>query len=688
LNLEFMAPFYFIICLLIRYFVINYFIMKRYLLLILCFILSFSTVNSQTGKLLLIGGGSEKNTVNSWNKAAYTWAINKSENKKVAIISFGAADNWIPDYFKNSCGAQSAENFDISSIETADSQITYDALIACDVIFLKGGDQFNYYSTYKNTKTQQAIQDVYNRGGVICGTSAGLAVLSEVVYTAANSSAMPLECLNNPQHTSITLADDFFNFFPNYIFDTHFTIRARFPRMLAFMANWKFNHNENIVGIGVDEMTALAIDENKVGTVYGIGSANIYKAFYENTFAQSENKLIADSIQVTQLLQGCSIDFKTSTISGFSQKRTPKIKQETGNYTVLLSGSDELSFNAEFIDHLVNSEGQVSDKIVIITGNETEGNSYKSSLESKGATQIKSFVLSGALAENSEFKTSINSAKKILFIANEYSQLMSFLEIGSAGQTLASKIHENEMIIAFIGDNSRFAGHTVVEKYLTADAAYYGEIQCKKGLDLLHTSVIIPNTFKSADFYENTASAVPFAMLKDTLTFGIWLNQNNFLKYKPNTSQQKTYFHASGISPVMILKNKGTNSGFSVQTAYGDGKDNAPSFAGFENMTLSLIDKTNEYLCGNEITIQNTNSINSNEKKDFFLSISENKLWVDFSDNEYFIAILDVNGKEIQQMKCFGRESIGIQNYSKGIYFVKLHSKELNHFLVKKIVIP
>jgi len=297
--------------------------MKR--VIIQLFVLFISTSIFAQGKLLIIGGGSEKSSENSWNHKAYKWAVDKSVNKKVAIIAYGTADNWLPDYFVNQCGAVEAINFNISDVTTADNQNTYDDLMACDVIFLKGGDQYNYYATYKDTKTEQAIEDKFADGGVICGTSAGLAVLSEVIFTAKNGSAYPDECLKNPNHSDIQLANDFFPFFPGYIFDSHFTIRARFGRLVAFIANWKFNHNEEITGIGIDEMTAMSIDENNLGTVYGIGTANIYNATSSNTFSQSNTRLIADSIEINQLLQGATINFNTGEIKGITEERYPPL---------------------------------------------------------------------------------------------------------------------------------------------------------------------------------------------------------------------------------------------------------------------------------------------------------------------------------------------------------------------------
>jgi cyanophycinase len=645
------------------------------------------TIAFSQGKLLLIGGGSEKSTSNSWNKAAYTWAVDQSANKHVAVVAYGSApDSWLTDYFVNSCGAVSATHFNISSPTTADAQSTYDNLIACDVIFIKGGDQYNYYSTYKNTKTAQAIADKFNAGGVICGTSAGLAILSGVVYTAQNGSAYPDECLINPNNSYVTLANDLFNFFPGYVFDTHFTIRGRFARLLGFMANWKFTQSEDINGIGIDEMTAMAIDENKIGTVYGIGSANLYKAFYPTTFSQSGTKLLADSVKVTQLLQGCSINFNTGEITGFSQNRQPVLLEEDGNYTIFASGADALAYNAGMLDAFVNQAGNATDQILIITGsNLATANSFKDELIGAGASDVEIYTANSTTASDAALESAINNAQKILFINNVYNELMAFVDEGTAGQALKSKIRSQNMITAFVGDNSRFIGHSIVTNYLDADAAYYGEFIIKPGLNLLKTTTIIPNTYADG-FFENTNAAIPFAMITDTLAHGIWLNKNNYIKYQPN-SEDKPHIYTSGSSPVMILKNKGAKTGFSVQTAYGDGLDDPPNFVGFENMTLSLIDETTPYQVGNSVDL--TSSINTSHYIDSEFNIIYNgkELTIKAPYEEYTVNIFSLSGQLLKKYQYFGNSMITTTSLLDGFYLLRIQSKNGGPGISKKFLV-
>ncbi|MDO8897210.1 MAG: hypothetical protein Q7V19_06125, partial [Bacteroidales bacterium] len=55
----------------------------RLALFILIFILNIQIGFSQNGRMLLVGGGSEKNAASGWSVPAYRWA---AEGKRVAVI--------------------------------------------------------------------------------------------------------------------------------------------------------------------------------------------------------------------------------------------------------------------------------------------------------------------------------------------------------------------------------------------------------------------------------------------------------------------------------------------------------------------------------------------------------------------------------------------------------------------------
>ncbi len=417
--------------------------MKITLTILFCSILSGAM--AMPGKLLVIGGGSEKSPLTAWNYLPYKWAIDNAPNKKVAIIAFEAeTDTWLSEYFTNTCGAVFAKHFNINSAGIANDQATYDSLVNYDMVFLKGGDQWDYYSTYKNTKTQEALEAIFNRGGVICGTSAGAAILSKVVFTAQMGSVYPYEAIENPMNNYMKLADDFLPFLPGYLFDTHFAERGRLARLIGLVARWKFDEGQTITGIGIDDLTAFAIDTNMVGTVYGTGAINIIEAQSENSFSLGGTELIADSVKLTQLLHGCTYNLLTGEFTGLDQEFQIPLSQETGNYVLLASGTDNATQNNSMLAALRDSLGNSTDPVLILTGtNQTLANSLKTMLETTGTCTAEIFEASASTASDAILHEKISSAKKILLAGNTWSVFQSFLN-GQNGILLRNKLKSKD----------------------------------------------------------------------------------------------------------------------------------------------------------------------------------------------------------------------------------------------------
>ena len=642
-------------------------------ILIILFFIFISQINSfsQTGKLLLIGGGSEYSNANSWNAEAYSWAVQNASNKRVAVISMETdATHWLENYFKTSCGAVWAKEFIISSYNTANLQITYDSLITYGIIFLKGGDQWDYYNFYKNTKTHQAIEFVYNTGGVICGTSAGMAILSKVIFTAEDGTVYPDECIENPNNQYVDLANDFLPFMNGWIVDTHFAERGRMARLIAFMANWKFNNSEVIYGLGVDDMTAVAINENNIATVFGTGAANIFIANSVNTFSLSGNKLLADSVKVIQLIQGNTYNFTTGEIggTGLTEFVEPLISEETGNYIVFASGSDVFSDNNVMIQNFY-TENPINSEILIITGqSQTTANQYLTQLTNLGATNISIQSATLTNGNSDELSQKISSANKILIVGHKWTEFKVFINT-SNGLLLKNKLQSNQFISAFVGDNSRFAGKIVIDNYLTAGAAYYAELTFEEGLGLLNTSAIMPNTYKIDDIYENTIVSIPYCLINNQLKFGIWLTNKNYMKYYPENS--KTYIKSFGLAPAMITKFNGCNSGFSQQSSHGTGTPRM--IAGFEKMTVSLIDETTPYKLGDNVSVSINYEQSDENKIQIFPIPASSNLQVNWLDNYYELTICNLSGQQLfYKNNNYSNTNIDINDFPSGIYFIKL----------------
>ncbi len=548
--------------------------------------LAVATGAAAQGKIMLVGGGSEESGTNGWSNAPYTWAVNQSLNKKVAVISYDNADNWIPDYFK-ALGAAEADNIKIDSKTVADLQATYDNLMQYDVFFFKGGDQSEYYNYFKGTKTQQAIEDKFVAGGVITGTSAGLAILSKVIFAAQGGSVYPDDALQNFNYANITLANDFLPFLEGYIVDSHFTERGRGPRLLAFIANWYETHGEKLTGIGVDDRTALCIDANKLATVYGTGTVSFYSA---GDFANQGNKMVNDSIHVTQLVHGNTINLETGEMTNVpTTVVTPVKNSETGNYEVLLSGSASLSTNTNLLTFFINNTGNPTDSVIVVTA-PGKGTSFIQRLRTNIGLVVTVVETSANYnhADSLFIRNTIRKSKKVLFVENNDDALFSFLQGGPTGSLINSHIRRNKIVTVFIGEDSRYAGKKFVTNHKSdVYAAYYGRLAYRDGLALLPTSTIMSNTYdaSSTDYYENTTAAVPYSIVNDKLKYGVYLNRNSYLHFFQNDGVN--YWRSTGTFPTLIILNSGTPATFVSQPVNSGGASR--NYAGFLAMRMVLL---------------------------------------------------------------------------------------------------
>ena len=647
-------------------------------LLIFFFLFGFFNAFSQPGRLLLVGGGAEKEGAASWSTPAYRWA---GEGKKVAIV--GISTGSLAPYFIQRCGAARAKEFAISTHDSADSQATYDTLISYDVIFFRGGDQYDYYRLYRNTKLQEAVNDVYMRGGTICGTSAGMHILSTVVFTAKNGTAYPYSCIENPNNTSVTLANDFMNFFPGFIFDTHFAERGRFGRLVGFLANYSLNIGQDITGLGMDDMTCMTVDEQGLGTVYGTGCANLYKS--GSNYSLNGTKLLADTVQIIQLLHGSTFNFQTGQIvyAGLDRQISTNGLEETGNYTILASGSNPVSDNQAMLNDLVNNTGSPKAEILVLTGDQNLADAYKTKLLEFGVEQVNIFIVNLEFGNDANLANQINQATKILFLKNWYIMFSSFMSTPN-GKLLQKQIKKDNMITAFVGEDARLAGKTVVDNYLAPYASYYAELSFGKGLSLLKHTVLMPDTYLNSDVFENTATAVPYAMARDTLKYGIWLTNHNYMKYTP--VEGKATLTGYGSAPVMVLANAGTQAGFSSHTASGSTGMLPRMVAGFEHLNLALIDNTTPYVMGNV----NSSGIDAVRNKNP-LVISPNpvqdELTIKWNSTGYEWEIIDLHGQILKRGKAWNNpERIDVSIFRPGLYIVIFKNEQKNQLTALKFV--
>jgi cyanophycinase len=640
-----------------------------------------SIVAFSQGFVMIAGGGGE--VAGGWSDAPYRWIVEHAANKRIAVITYdNAATQWVPNYFVT-LGAKSAKNFIINSRSAADMQQLYDSLVTYSGIFIKGGDQARYYEYYRGTKTQAAIQYVFDNGGAVSGTSAGTAIISPIVFTAEIASVDPATALFHAYTRQITLKNDFLKTFSDkYIYDTHFIERGRFGRLPAFMATWYKTKNEIATGIGVDDHTALCIDTTGIATAFGTGAVSFIKCIDTlQPFDTSVDMLRSGNMEFSQLLHGCSINLKTGEISGYSKSIAPQVEEENSAFQLFFSGTDYPSDEA--YNFFLNETGSKTDAITIVTGsNLSRAGDIKSKLIEKGASEVN-IVQAIPVNENDSFTgTNIEKAKKLIFVSNEYSVFMDFLKTSSNGLALKEKIKSTGTISFFVGDNARFAGKTVINRYTGFGAtSYNGTMEFLPGLALLQTTAIMPNAFINPDTYENTVSGLPYAMVSDSLKYGFYITGNTFAEYNFTSEGISFFKNLSGSFPLISLKNFGTKAGLANQGP----SQNSRNVAGFESMNLKFMGIGDTVITGNNVIL--SQKTYDQIKLNVFPNPANDILFVRGNGGSYIMTILDTSGRTVSMLEFNNNIDVSLEKYKNGLYLINVTDvKTKNRFSIKLVI--
>jgi cyanophycinase len=129
----------------------------------------------------------------------------------------------------------------------ADLALFIKPIAEATAVWFSGGDQVMLVAPYRGTAVEREFKALLKRGGVIGGTSAGAAVMSDVMIEGGNPKA-------DVGHG--------FGFVTNAVFDQHFLRRSRINRLLGVLAE-----RPHLIGLGIDEGTAFVIEGEKWSVV-------------------------------------------------------------------------------------------------------------------------------------------------------------------------------------------------------------------------------------------------------------------------------------------------------------------------------------------------------------------------------------------------------------------------------------
>ena len=214
--------------------------------------------------LMLVGGG-------DWPHDAVKWMSERMGHGRLVILRASGDVEAQEEWYRDIGGIASARTFVFTDRRASSDPVVLDALRKADGIFIAGGDQANYVRFWKDTPLAQALDAHVRAGKPIGGTSAGLAILGAWGYGALDGGSMVSEdALRDPLNPGMTLVDGFLHmpFLEHVITDTHFGVRERLGRLIAFVADIRARGDAGVVGLGVDEGAALCVDGDGIGRLF------------------------------------------------------------------------------------------------------------------------------------------------------------------------------------------------------------------------------------------------------------------------------------------------------------------------------------------------------------------------------------------------------------------------------------
>ena len=262
--------------------------------------------------------------------------------RAVADDSFDPEDGHYGELFMTQWGpVASAQTIVFHSRAASFDPRVIAALRAADGIFLAGGDQGNYIRYWKGTPVQQALNAHVLANRPIGGSSAGLAILGHYSYTSLDGGSMESKtALADPYNSGMTLENDFlhFRYVENVVTDSHFSQRCRLGRLIVFVA--RFNEDRpraGVIGIGIDEKTALVIDANGVGKLAmgSAGNAWLVIPGKPPTVLLERQPLSMADIRIVRLGPNGSIDLKSRAVSLPAAETTDSIEHGSPNKDAL-----------------------------------------------------------------------------------------------------------------------------------------------------------------------------------------------------------------------------------------------------------------------------------------------------------------------------------------------------------------
>jgi len=179
-----------------------------------------------------------------------------------------------------------------------------ESLRTVSAIFMTGGNQLKLSSLITGTAFGDAIQEAYQRGVVVGGTSAGASILAEHMIAFGAGGSTPKQRMSQLSAGLGLLR--------GVVIDQHFEQRNRYGRLLSLVAQ-----SPSLLGLGIDEDTAAVIHDGDRLEVIGRGAVTVVDGQHlvSNAFAAKRTApLLVSGAVIHVLPAGSQFDLRSRTL--------------------------------------------------------------------------------------------------------------------------------------------------------------------------------------------------------------------------------------------------------------------------------------------------------------------------------------------------------------------------------------
>jgi cyanophycinase len=257
------------------------------------------------GRILAIGGAEDPDED---NMEILPYFVQMCGGREARLIVCGAPsedpedkERKYDELFRR-IGVAEVVHAEISERHDAEREELLQATRRATGVFFTGGDQLRLTSLIAGTKFGDIVSErLHGDGLVVGGTSAGAAAISSTMFTGGADDG-------TVRRADIRLAPGL-GYLRDVVVDTHFAQRGRISRIFTVFAE-----NPQILGIGLDENTAIEVEPDVCFRVIGQGAVFVFDGRITHSNAgeaDDEDVLAVTDVAVHVLPRDYSFDFET-----------------------------------------------------------------------------------------------------------------------------------------------------------------------------------------------------------------------------------------------------------------------------------------------------------------------------------------------------------------------------------------